>query len=238
MGTTTNRGFPYPERSDDPDVHADMKALADAVDVDMTTVLPVGSVIAYAGSTPPSGWLLCDGNGFNSTTYPVLESVLGSAVTPNLVERFVKGVSSRPSTKTGGSKKITTQNMPSHSHGGATAVAEASHSHGGATHSGNATHLHYGGTTTNGDHTHGINLATRQIYAAGGSNNAAYNVANGTGTNSSGHGHFIQTDTQNAPHQHGISQDAAAHAHGISAEGGGTDYEPQFYALLYIVKAR
>lgn len=215
MGQTANRAYPYPERNVTPDVHRDVKALADAVDTDMTTVLPVGSVIAYAGATAPAGWLLCDGNGFDAATYPALQAVLGSANTPNLVDRFVKGVASRPATKTGGSKTITTANMPSHSHGGSTAT-------------GNATHYHGGGTFSAGDHTHSINLATRQLYSAGGSNNAAYNVANGSGTNLGGaHTHSILTDSQNAPH-----------AHGISAEGGGAAFEPQFYALLYIVKAR
>lgn len=216
MGQTANRAYPYPERNVTPDVHRDVKALAEAVDTDMTTVLPVGSVIAYAGSTPPAGWLLCDGNGFDSTTYPALEAVLGSSNTPNLVERFVKGVASRPSTKTGGSKKITTANMPSHAHGGATASGNAYHSHGGV-------------TTTNGDHAHSMNNTQVKAAASG----SAVGFLQGTpsaqnATNIDGaHAHFITTDAQNAPH-----------THGVYAEGGGSDYEPQFYALLYIVKAR
>jgi microcystin-dependent protein len=216
MGQTTNRNYPYPERSDDPDVHADMKALADAVDTDMTTVLPVGSVIAYAGSTPPAGWLLCDGAGFNSTTYPTLAGVLGgAAVTPNLVERFVKGVASRPSTKTGGSKKIEIANMPSHRHGG-------------ATQSGNATHSHGGATTTNGSHSHSLNETQSTVFQSGSNRGGLYTT--GTAANSTNaegnHAHYISTDTQNAPHTHAIYE-----------EGGGQDYQQPFYALLYIIKA-
>lgn len=222
MGQTANRKYPYPETSDTPDVSRDVKALAQAVDTDMMTLLPVGAVIAYAGATAPAGWLLCDGNGFDGSPngYPALASVLGGeAVTPNLVERFVKGVAARPATKTGGSKTIGVPNMPSHSHGG-------------ATHSGNAHHQHAGGTTTNGEHDH--RLAMDGHAGRYGSGNLSGMAPSGdpnggsTYTKTVGsHGHYLATDAQNAPH-----------THGITAEGGGQPFEPQFYTLLYIIKAR
>lgn len=40
-------------------------------------VMPVGSIIAYGGSTPPPGWLLCDGQEVQQEQYPDLYAVLG-----------------------------------------------------------------------------------------------------------------------------------------------------------------
>lgn len=41
-------------------------------------VSPVGSVIAYAGTTAPDGWLLCDGSAHSLADYPDLHNVIGT----------------------------------------------------------------------------------------------------------------------------------------------------------------
>lgn len=41
-------------------------------------LVPTGTVFAFAGSTAPSGWLLCDGTAYSQTTYSALFAVLGS----------------------------------------------------------------------------------------------------------------------------------------------------------------
>jgi len=42
-------------------------------------VVPAGSVIAWSGSSAPSGWLLCDGSAISRTTYAALFAVAGTS---------------------------------------------------------------------------------------------------------------------------------------------------------------
>lgn len=51
MGTTANRGYPYPEGSEQPQVHLDIKAALEAVDVDMLALLNrVGGIVGATAS--------------------------------------------------------------------------------------------------------------------------------------------------------------------------------------------
>lgn len=45
-------------------------------------IIPIGVQWPYGGSTPPSGWLLCDGTAVSRTTYSQLFSVLGTSYGP------------------------------------------------------------------------------------------------------------------------------------------------------------
>lgn len=66
--------------------------------------VPTGSVIPFAGETPPEGFLLCNGQEVSRITYARLFSVIGEkwgagdGVTtfevPNLVGRFIEGTES------------------------------------------------------------------------------------------------------------------------------------------------
>lgn len=73
-------------------------------------ICPAGTVIAFAGSTTPSGWLLCDGSAVSRTTYAALYSAIGTnygtgdgSTTFNIPKlndnRFIEGYTS------GGTKK-------------------------------------------------------------------------------------------------------------------------------------
>ena len=63
---------------------------------------PAGMVMAFAGSTPPPGWLPCDGSLLSRTTYAVLFAVIGTGWgsgdgsttfhLPDLRGRFLRGV--------------------------------------------------------------------------------------------------------------------------------------------------
>lgn len=45
----------------------------------VSTITPAGSVIMYAGTSAPTGWLLCDGSPVSRTTYSTLYSVVGNS---------------------------------------------------------------------------------------------------------------------------------------------------------------
>ncbi len=82
-------------------------------------VIPVGTVVPYAGSSAPKGWFLCNGDKFDTSTYPELHDVLGSDTLPNLKNRFITGAGDKYTLKeTGGQDEVTltVDEMPSHNH--------------------------------------------------------------------------------------------------------------------------
>ena len=52
---------------------------ADVMNEIKNSLLPVGSLISYAGATAPSGYLLCDGSAVSRTTYSDLFTALSTA---------------------------------------------------------------------------------------------------------------------------------------------------------------
>lgn len=94
---------------------------------------PAGSISMYAGSTAPTGYLLCDGSAVSRTTYSALFTAIGTAYgagdgsttfnVPNLKGRVPVGYDSSQTEfnalgKTGGAKThtLTVAQLPSHSH--------------------------------------------------------------------------------------------------------------------------
>ena len=77
----------------------------------------VGAVIAFAGSTSPAGWLLCDGSAVSRTDYAALFAVIGTTYgtgdgsttfnLPNLVDKFVEGSATAGTVKSAGLPNIT-----------------------------------------------------------------------------------------------------------------------------------
>lgn len=80
-------------------------------------MIPVGIVQAFAGSTTPTGWLLCDGSAVSRTDYADLYAVIGDTYgagdgsttfnLPNLVDKFVEGSATAGTEKTAGLPNIT-----------------------------------------------------------------------------------------------------------------------------------
>jgi microcystin-dependent protein len=105
-------------------------------------VYPVGSIIIFGGTdgqtNVPSGWLLCDGTLYDASGYPMLADIIGITYggttgtnfnVPNLSTRSAHGSAdvtginiasdenvSVDSSKTGGNKTLTTNQLASHSH--------------------------------------------------------------------------------------------------------------------------
>lgn len=71
------------------------------VDTAFGLAMPIGTVLYYAGSTAPNGWLVCDGSEVSKETYAQLYAVIGTTygtatssdnfVLPNLIDRFAQG---------------------------------------------------------------------------------------------------------------------------------------------------
>ena len=77
---------------------------------------PVGSVTAFAGTTTPQGWLLCDGSAVSRTDYADLYAVIGDTYgsgdgtntfnLPDLVDKFIEGSATAGTVKTAGLPNI------------------------------------------------------------------------------------------------------------------------------------
>ena len=57
-----------------------------------SSLLPVGSIQMYMGTTAPAGWLICDGATFSAATYPALNTLLGGNIVPDFSGRMPIGV--------------------------------------------------------------------------------------------------------------------------------------------------
>lgn len=93
----------------------------------LETIMPIGAVIPYAGSTAPENWKICNGESLSTTTYAALYAVIGTKYgsgsgtfkIPNLQGRVPIGVSSSHTlASTGGAEThtLTVDQIPSHYH--------------------------------------------------------------------------------------------------------------------------
>jgi len=91
-----------------------------------TMAMTTGIIAMYPDSTPPAGWLICDGSTFDQATYPGLYALLGNDTLPDFSGRMPLGVGDSGTAgstdhtlnSTGGEEMhtLTIDEMPAHSH--------------------------------------------------------------------------------------------------------------------------
>jgi microcystin-dependent protein len=129
---------------------------------------PTGAIVMFAGSSAPSGYLMCDGSAVSRTVYSALFSIIGvsygagdSSTTfnvPDLRGRFALGSSgSHALASVGGEENhvLSWSEMPSHAHSLSTHVHSLSnHTHLGVNHLHGMDHYH--NIPAQGFHAHGL----------------------------------------------------------------------------------
>jgi microcystin-dependent protein len=200
-----------------------------------------GEVIAYAGATPPPGWLVCDGSEVKAADYPLLAAVLGTwgpsgaVFLPDLRDKSIIGVGVHPIGTGLGSATHdhTAQALANHQHGAsalgahvhsvpASATSTDAHKHAvnvdAFTSGSGGSHGHT--TDTKGAHTHALPTATQAV------NPGAATIRHVTGTETGsggGHSHGV---TAGGAHTHSVNPPSTdsttdSHAHTVAARNTG-----------------
>jgi microcystin-dependent protein len=179
-------------------------------------IVPVGSIEMWAGSsTPPDGWLLCNGQSYSWSQYTRLRSVIGISYggsvdtswnVPNLITSTL--AATVIGTAAGGSLGNASKNFNSasisHSHNyNTTSIGSNTNGYGNHTHSSTGANDHSHGLSTN-NWSHGHN-------SGGPSNSHAHNYFRG---NSGG----ANTDFRNHG-AHGVSNVSHSHEHSTTSDG-------------------
>jgi len=202
---------------------------------------PTGSITMFAGSSAPSGWLICDGTELSRETYSSLFSIVGTIYgsgnntttfnIPNLKGKVPAGFDVSQTEfnslgQNGGAKThtLTTTEMPSHTH------TQNAHSHTGSADT-NGGHDHTASSTAAGSHTHTGTTANAGAHdhnniASSGSHDHTYsfpNVVNRvSGTlSTSGISTASLLTTGTRSHTHNIASDGT-HSHTFTTDSDGT----------------
>jgi len=179
--------------------------------------MPIGGIIMWSGSTPPTNWGLCDG------------STYGGVVSPDLRGRFVlssgqgSGLTNRTLGQTGGAEThtLSVSEMPVHTHAiTATTTSDGSHTH-SVTETANGAHPGVQGSrdaTGSAGFFHRVRIG-------------GHNSHNDTLLNTANHTHSVVVNSTNSGHSHTISA-SAANQGGGSAHNNMTPY----YVLAFIIR--
>lgn len=199
-----------------------------------TTETPVGTIVMHAGSSVPSGWLLCNGQQVSSssslgvvlgTKFNTGGETAGNVRVPNLVSRIPIGMTSNTANSL--TSSTSASDTFNHSHtstygtdGAASSLAHSHTSAGDGAHTHNVTsddkgtHTHGGATGAGGAHTH-----TYQTKLAGGTTNTGFSDTtheHGTTANDATHSHNAAGNSVNHTHPE-TGSTSLSHSHTISS---------------------
>lgn len=176
---------------------------------------PAGSMLAFGGSSAPTGWLICDGSAVSRTTYSDLFAVCGTTY--------------------GAGNGTTTFNLPDLRSrfpiGSGTFAALGSNEGTSAEASRTTAHTHNAGTLANssdGSHTHAAGTLTTSDFTMN-------DTQNTTATGSAGR---LNGDAHNITHNHNVTGDtgsAGSHTHNISGATASTSAVP-YTSVNWIIK--
>ena len=177
--------------------------------------MPVGSIVAFPGTTIPTGWLLCDGSPVPGGN-PILTSIVGSNL-PNLKGRFLGGAGSNDLALGGYTNDSTRKPRKSN-------FSLSSGSAGGHSHSFSGS----GTTGSGGRHTH--NMGSTANVSGDKSGGRFYPSTNGPAKTSehTGHTHSFSVS--------GSTGSGGSHGHSISSSNWDSYTRPHTYAVNYIIK--
>ena len=207
--------------------------------VNYKNFLPCGSIVNFAGSTPPTGWLICDGRELPILEYSNLFDIIGYTYgndssgyfcLPDLQDRVPLGKKSNTTLgDTGGSNSVTltTNQLPSHSHSG--------------TSDSNGSHSHTGTTDLNGSHIHTNNSSTSLGLITANGNNTANNVDDSAGEPNLYTSPQALTINEAGSHTHEFTTASnGAHTHtfttGSIGNGDSINIRNPYIVLNYIIK--
>lgn len=202
--------------------------------------LPQGCIVMWSGTIDniPQGFHICDGN--NGT--------------PNLLDRFILGVSSQEEPGgSGGShlKTISTNQLPSHKHSFTTDIQDSDHKHSVSVDNESVVHSHSVTINEDGNHTHtgrwrkfsGISpssagwIVARRIHS-----DDAFDGTNQIANSGGGHTHSASSGNDNITHNHSttVGNQDSNHKHEGNTNNTGTganfDVRPSYYKLAFIIK--
>jgi microcystin-dependent protein len=218
---------------------------------------PTGAIVAFAGSSAPSGWLMCDGRstGISRTTYAGLFAVIGTTYgsgdgsttfnLPDLRGRVIAGEDDMGGTAanrlTSGNSGISGTTLGAaggderlHLHSHANTLTNNAVTSGGQS----QTHTHTG-TTNNQGTNHAHSYTTVYLYTGnvdyGNYYNGYYPTGSTTGINDNSHAHSFTSNVASQDHTHSVTSNVTI-SNANSGAGGSQNVQPTII-LNYIIKA-